>query len=368
MRQVRLGVIGAGWWSTVNHIPILQKRKDVDLVAVCRLGRDKLKAIQERFHFRFATEDYRDVLEQNLDGVIVSSPHYLHYEHARAALARGLHVMCEKPMTLSAREAWELVHLAAERNLHLVVPYGWHYKPFIQQAKAVVEEGLVGKIEYVLCHMASPIKDLLTGKGVVPKSQQPTIVSPDPATWTEKARGGGFAHGQVTHSSALMFWLTGLRARQVAGRMTSPGARVDLYDAATVEFQQGALGVISGAATLCRDDPFQVDIRIFGDRGVLLLDAEAGRERAVLRRHDGAHRVIAAAKGEGAYTCEGPPNRFVDLIQGRGTNDSPGEVAARSVELVEAMVRSATNNGKRVTIRDWEMTKRRKVNPSGRSI
>ena len=368
MGRVRLGVIGAGWWSTVNHIPILQKRDDVDLVAVCRLGRDKLKAIQERFHFHFATEDYRDVLEQNLDGVIVSSPHYLHYEHARAALARGLHVMCEKPMTLRARDAWELVHLAAERNVHLVVPYGWHYKPFIQQAKGAMEEGLVGRIEYVLCHMASPIRGLLTGTGGVLEWQEPAIVSPDPATWTDKAQGGGFAHGQVTHSSALMFWLTGLRARGVAGRMTSPGASVDLYDAATVEFQQGSLGTISGAATLCRDDPFQVDIRIFGERGVLLLDAEAGRERATVRRHDGTHRVIAAAKGEGTYTCEGPPNRFVDLIQGRGTNDSPGEVAARSVELIEAMVRSAANNGERVTIRDWEKAKRRKMNPQRRPI
>jgi predicted dehydrogenase len=261
--------------------------------------------------------------------------------------------MCEKPMALRARDAWHLVHLAAERNLHLVVPYGWHYKPFIQQAKAVMEEGLVGKIEYVLCHMASPIKDLLTGVGGVPEQKEPVMVSPDPTTWTEKAQGGGFAHGQVTHSSALMFWLTGLRAREVAGRMTSPGASVDLYDSAIVRFRQGSLGTISGAATLCRDDPFQVDIRIFGDRGVLLLDAEVGRERAILRRHDGSHRVIAAAKGEGAYTCEGPPNRFVDLIQGRGTNDSPGEVAACSVELIEAMVRSAANNGKRVTIRDY---------------
>jgi predicted dehydrogenase len=150
MRRVRLGVIGAGWCSTVNHIPILQKRDDVDLVAVCRLGRDKLQAIQERFHFRFATEHYINVLKQNLDGVIVSSPHHLHYEHARTAQERGLHVMCEKPMALRARDAWHLVHLAAERNLHLVVPYGWHYKPFIQQAKALMEGGRVGKIEYVL--------------------------------------------------------------------------------------------------------------------------------------------------------------------------------------------------------------------------
>ena len=41
-------------------------------------------------------------------------------------------------MTLTAREAWELVNLAQQRNLHLIVPYGWHYKPFIQQAKQLI--------------------------------------------------------------------------------------------------------------------------------------------------------------------------------------------------------------------------------------
>jgi predicted dehydrogenase len=350
MRKVRIGVIGAGWWATVNHIPILAKRDDVELVAVCRLGADELQAIKQRFSFRFATEDYRELLEQDLDGVIVSSAHHVHYEHARAALERGLHVMCEKPMTLHAREAWDLANLAAARGLHLLIPYGWHYKGFIRQAKAALDEGLAGNIEYVLCHMASPLRDLFAGAGAVPQWHERPIVSPERATWTDKERGGGYAHGQVTHSSALMLWLTGLRARRVTAHLISPGAKVDLYDSAIVEFQQGALGTISGAATLPQDDPFQVDIRIFGDQGVMFLDVEAGRERAVLRRHDGAHRVIEVSKGEGAYACDGPPNRFVDLILGKGANDSPGEVAARSVELIEAIVESAARDGQPVTV------------------
>jgi len=57
--------------------------------------------------------------------------------------------------------------------------------------------------------------------------------------------------------SALLFWLTGLRAAEVSARMTAPGSGVDLYDAATVTFDQGAIGVISGAATLPDDDKFQ---------------------------------------------------------------------------------------------------------------
>lgn len=348
MDKVRIGFIGAGWWATTNHMPILAQREDVEMVGVCRLGKDMLQRIQEKFSFSFATEDYRELLAQDLDGVVVTSPHHLHYEHAREALLSGRHVMCEKPMTLEADQAWELVNLAKERNLHLLVPYGWHYKPIVNQAKQLMAEGVVGEIEYVLCHMASPTKELFGGSGLAPEHQLPSFTQPDPTTWQVKEQGGGYAHGQITHSSGLMFWLTGLRAKEVAARMSSPNAMVDMYDAASVTFDNGAIGVVSGAATLPPHVNFQVDVRIFGNEGVLNLDLD--RARLDVFRHDGNHRHVEVPPDAGVYECDGPPNRFVELIKGEGTNDSPGEVAARSVELLDAMFQSVNDGGKPVRV------------------
>ena len=348
MKKVRLGFIGAGWWATVNHMPLLAERDDVELVAVSRRDPEQLKAVAEMFKIPVATTDYEEIFAHDLDGVIISSPHAAHYEHALAALERGLHVLCEKPMTLHPQEAWELVELARRHERHILVPYGWHYKPFVERAKAIMEAGGVGRIEYALCHMASPTKDFFAGGGTVPSTWTPTIAAPDPRTWQVKELGGGYGHGQVTHSSALLFWLTGLRAAEVSARMTAPHSGVDMYDTATVVFDGGAIGTISGAATLPDDDKFQVDLRIFGDEGVLLLDVE--RERLDLRRHDGAHQHLDVPAGEGAYSCEVPPHRFVDLIKGEGVNSSPGEVAARSVELIDAMYRSAAAGGAPVEV------------------
>jgi predicted dehydrogenase len=348
MSKVRIGFIGAGWWATFNHMPLLARNPDVELVGVCRLGQEMLRRIQAEFNIPFGTEDYRELLAHGLDGVVVTSPHHLHFEHTRAALLAGCHVMVEKPMTLKAAEAWELVNLAQARNLHLIVPYGWHYKPYIRQAKAYLDDGMVGRIEYVMCHMASPTKALFGGSGAPPSDQNSTLAAPDPKTWQVAENGGGYAHGQITHSSGLMFWLTGLRAQEVSARMASAGAPVDMYDAASVGFTNGALGVVSGAATLPDLVKFQVDIRVFGSEGVLLLDVE--RERLQVHRHDGQHIDVEIAPGTGAYDCDGPPTRFVELIQGRGTNDSPGEVAARAVELIDAMFRSAAAGGKPVQV------------------
>src|SRR5262249_17138950 len=95
--------------------------------------------------------------------------------------------------------------------------------------------------------MASPTKDLFAGRGGGPAGWKPTITNPDLSTWQVKDFGGGY--GQVTHSAALLFWLTGLRAQEVTCRVSSPHPDVDMYDAAIVRFTNGALGVVSGAAT-----------------------------------------------------------------------------------------------------------------------
>ena len=79
--------------------------------------------------------------------------------------------------------------------------------------------------------------------------------------------------------------MTGLRAQSVFAVMSGPGARVELYDAITVRFDAGAIGTFSGAGSVPVGQGFQVDLRIFGDEGMLLLDCE--RARVELSRNDG---------------------------------------------------------------------------------
>ena len=105
--KVRIGVIGAGWWATAVYIPRLARRPDVELAAVTRRSPAELEQVREKFGYKFATTDFRELVEQPLDGVVVTSPHSLHFEHAKAALEHGLHVMVDKPFTLRASEAWD---------------------------------------------------------------------------------------------------------------------------------------------------------------------------------------------------------------------------------------------------------------------
>ena len=113
MYKLKIGVIGAGWWATENHIPHLLERSEVELTSVCKLEEDQLKFVKEKFGFKFASTNYNEMLQfSDLDGVIISSPHHAHFENAKASLEKKCHVMIEKPMTTNVKDAEILIELA----------------------------------------------------------------------------------------------------------------------------------------------------------------------------------------------------------------------------------------------------------------
>jgi predicted dehydrogenase len=209
------------------------------------------------------------------------------------------------------------------------------------KGKELMDRNIVGKIEFVLCHMASPLKNLLTGRSF--DFSDGAYVDAKLSTWADpKISGGGYAQAQLSHATGLMFWLTGLKAESAFARMSNPGAKVDMHDAISVRYKGGAIGTVSGSAMLPPATPggFQVDIRVFGEKGVFHLDI--ARDHLSLHLQDGTHETIPLEAGAGAYQCDGPPHQFIELILGlTKENNSPGEVAMRSVELLDAAYRSS---------------------------
>src|SRR5206468_2616100 len=105
-----------------------------------------------------------------------------HYLHASAALKRGLHVLCEKPMTLHASEARELASMAESQGRYFVIPYGWNYTDFAAEARNRIQQGAIGKIQHVHCHMASALRDLFSGE--VPWFAGEAFFKPESKTWS----------------------------------------------------------------------------------------------------------------------------------------------------------------------------------------
>ena len=335
----RIGIIGAGWWAALNHIPVLQAHPEATLAAVSRLGDEDLRTLLDKFAIPYGHQDAKAMLAAvKLDGVIVASPHTRHAEHTMLALSAGCHVLVEKPAATSAADARAMQAEAARRGLGLMVPHAWNYKSYAATARAWVRGGLIGEIRHVICQMASPLHDLFAGAPMLETREH--LFRPPPSTWATPGAAGGYGWGQLTHALGLLAYVSDeLAPRAVTAIAGLSPAQVDYHDAATLRFANGATGVVSGAATVPKGNPFQLDIRLFGTEGMLLLDVE--RERLVLRRHDGGGDSLAIAAGDGAPDGVAPVHRFVDLCLGRLT---PADVrpwgAVTDVEILDAMYRA----------------------------
>lgn len=346
MTRIRVAVIGAGWYAAENHIPVLKARDDVALDGVCRLGAAELARVRDHFGFAFGSERFEEVIARKPDAVVVASPHHLHYEHARAAIDVGAHVLCEKPMTVDPAHAWDLVARARAAGTHLLIANGHHYLKGLTDVRDAITDGGVGKIEHVMCSFVSVTRDVFLGNRGLSRWST-TFFRPDVATWQTPARGGGFAYGQMSHSIALALWLTGLQPCSAAGQVVAPEGN-DLCDAASVLCENGAVMSLSGAAAMPEGQRPLMRLIVTGDQGVLHIDLD--RDFAELRRHDGKYRRFEVPPGQWAYDCKGPPNALIDLAQGRGANLAPGEIGAATTATIEAILRSARAGGAAVEV------------------
>jgi predicted dehydrogenase len=172
------------------------------------------------------------------------------------------------------------------------------------------------------------------------------VTGPQPSTYSDPAvAGGGQGHLQVTHSAALLLWLTGLRPLEVASFLEGFDLRVDLCDAITVRYDGGAVGTLAstGGIPAVQTTHQQHEVRVYGSDGYALVDAMAGT--CQLFYADGRAERLADTAPTDLYPQAATSRHLVDLILGDASvNLSDPETAARTVEMLEAAYRSAAEH------------------------
>jgi predicted dehydrogenase len=344
MAKLRLGVIGAGSWTLGSHLPNLAKHRDeVEFVIVNRRDPVLLSRIQAEWGFAKASTDWHDVIAEKPDIVVIGSPPGYHWEQSKAALEAGAQVMCEKPFTIDPVHAWDLDETARRTGNHLILSYGWNYRPMVIDAHRMMhEDGGVGEIEHVALHMDSVTRELLSETGDYPGASPESIPQPD--TWSRpETSGGGYGQAQLTHLLGVALWLTELRGQDVFAFMSAPlDAKVELHDAVSIRYTNGAIGTISGASSHLggANNRHAVEVRVVGSKGMFHLDL---RDNVLWRYRSPSDDVrVPLDSDAGLYDCTGPIDALVEAGAGRPfDNNSPAELGARTVEILEAAYRSA---------------------------
>ena len=313
-----------------------------DLVSACRMGAAELERVRDHFDLPHVTEDHLEVYGQRPDGVIVASPHVAHFEHAAAALRHGCHVLVEKPMTTGTAQARALVGLVRDSGRTLITPYGLNFTPYMEAAADWVRAGRIGDVRHVALHMSSALLDLFGGEPML--ETEGDLYRPPPSTWADPERAGGYGWGQLSHALAALFFVTDLEPASVHAAVQRSKTGVDDHDAAVLRFVGGAAGTLSGAAGLPKHRAPQLDLRVWGEEGMLLVDVEEGRERVTLQRFDGSgdERRMGRGEGFGSYTTRESVDRFIDVSRGEGVRNCGDHlVGLRTVQVLEALYASA---------------------------
>lgn len=147
--QVRLAVIGCGRWGP-NHIRVFSETDRATVVGCADSSQQRRENMLKRFPQIRAVADYHELLaDDSIDAVVIATPTFTHAQIAREALQAGKHVLAEKPICATTREAAEIVRLAEETGLAFMVGHVFLFNNGITELRKLVESGRLGRIHYM---------------------------------------------------------------------------------------------------------------------------------------------------------------------------------------------------------------------------
>lgn len=369
-RRIRLGMVGGGRDAFIGGVHRIAARLDDRFTLMAgALSSDPVRARESGADLgldpKRCYDDYRKMaqrearLAEGIEAVAVVTPNHLHAPVAKEFLRSGIHVICDKPLTGTLREARGLAAAARKSSARLIVTYNYSAYPMIRQARAMIRDGALGALrivraEYAQDWLAAPLER---------EGQKQASWRTDPAR-----SGGGGAIGDIgTHAFQLIGFVTGLRVARLSADLDSfvPGRTVDDNAHIRLDFAEGARGTIwaSQVAVGCENG---LSLRIFGEKGALswsqeepnrLVHAPLGEApRLVTRGGAGAGAEAAAVTRVPAGHPEGYLEAFAtlyreaaDAILGAPTSGEtlPGLADGYAgVAFVDACLRSGRADGR----------------------
>ena len=149
MKRLNIATIGCGYWGP-NLIRNCVEIPAVSVEAVADLEWERLTHIRTRYPgIPLITDDYTSLFDAGLDAVIVSTPPETHHEIVGDCLRNGLHVLVEKPLATSSKQARELIDIASEHERTLMVGHTFEYNPAVRALAQAMADGELGSVHYI---------------------------------------------------------------------------------------------------------------------------------------------------------------------------------------------------------------------------
>ena len=258
MKKLGVGVIGCGMISG-NHFHALEKLENVALRAVCDIDKEKLQKAMEAQRVD-GCADWHDLIgRDDIDAVHICVPHNLHAEISIAALRAGKHVLCEKPMGVSLREAQAMEAAALESGKTLTVCFQNRYNGASKRMKEVIGSGALGK--------------MLGGSAFVTWNRAEPYYQNSPWRGKWETEGGSVLINQAVHTLDLLRWLAGdLKLRDCTMSAKRLAETIETEDTCDMLLTDSAGGRFLFYASNCGVNNLPVQMHLLFEKGEMHLD------------------------------------------------------------------------------------------------
>ena len=374
--RIRLGMVGGGQGAFIGAVHRLAARMDdhYEFVAgalsadpkKAKASGEELGLAADRIYSDFtAMAKAEAAREDGIEAVSIVTPNHVHVAAAKAFIAAGIHVICDKPLALSLKEAKTLEGLLAKRkDVIFALTHNYSGYPMIRQAKAMVAAGDLGEIRLVQGEYPS---DWLT-TAIEKTGQKQAEWRTDP-----KRSGAGGCIGDIgTHTYQLMCDVAGVSGLEVAADLTSfvKGRVLDDNVHLLLRFKGGAKGMI-WASQVAPGNENGLKIRVYGTKGGLEWKQEDpnnlwytpfGEPKRLLTRggagsNAAAARVTRVPPGHPEGYLEGFANIYTEVARAIKAKRAGKKVdrqvsfpgiadGVAGMAFIEACVKSSTKNGK----------------------
>ena len=189
---MRVAVVGLGKMG-LAHLAQIAMVDGVEVAAVCDSAALMLALLRAQTGFHVCSDYHAMLNTVPLDAVVIVTPSRAHVAMAKAALERGLHVFCEKPLTLSPQDSAMLCDLAAARGLVNQVGYHHRFMGTFREVKRLLDAGAIGEVSHASAEAYGPV-----------------VLRPAGATWrARREEGGGCLYDYAAHPINLLNWYMG---------------------------------------------------------------------------------------------------------------------------------------------------------------
>lgn len=250
MRKIKWGVLGTAYIFERDTAEGMRQAENCELYAIAGRSMEKAEAFKEKYGFQKAYGSYDELLEDpEVEAIYNPLPNTMHHEWTIKALKAKKHVLCEKPLAPTAREAEEMFAAAKENGVWLMEAFAYQHSPYIAAVREEIEKGTIGDVLYMEAALITSDYELSNIR-----MRRDTL--------------GGCTYDLGVYCSSLILRMLGKEPDKIQAISTFSPDGIDLYTTALLEYEGGVCAHIDCGMVLATEKNYALDrFQIHGTLG-----------------------------------------------------------------------------------------------------